>query len=58
MTMNDNEYKCANCGGVFEKGRSDEEALAASRDMWGALPMEELSVICDDCFNALKVDHQ
>ena len=56
--MNDNEYKCANCGGVFEKGRSDEEALAASRDMWGALPMEELSVICDDCFNALKVDHQ
>ena len=46
-----NEYQCALCKGVFEKGWSDEEVMAESHELWGDFPSEELAVICDDCFH-------
>lgn len=49
--MKENEYKCAMCGGVFEKGWTDEEAMKESKEIWGEIPEEDLVVICDDCFN-------
>ena len=48
-----NEYECAVCRGVFEKGWSDEEALEEKTELFGAVPAEECSVVCDDCFEIL-----
>ena len=48
-----NEYRCANCGGVFEKTWSDEDAIAEMKDNFGDLPESERAVVCDDCFHAI-----
>ena len=42
-------FTCADCGGTFEKGRSDEDALAESAARFGELPIDELAVVCGDC---------
>jgi len=49
--VKENEYQCAICKGVFEKGWSDEEAENEVKEIWGEIPQEERAVICDDCFN-------
>ena len=33
--MKDNEYQCAVCGGIFEKGWSEEEARAEEAEVFG-----------------------
>ena len=54
--IDDNKFKCDCCQVVYDKGRSDEEAMAESEEIWGtelvnSVPM---SVICDDCFNKMN----
>jgi rubredoxin len=49
--MNENQYRCDNCGGVFDKGWSDEEA-AAERDAAGFVDVD-CAVVCDDCYVAI-----
>jgi DNA-directed RNA polymerase subunit RPC12/RpoP len=49
--MKDNEYKCASCQNIYEKGWSDEEAEKEVKEIWGEIPQEQRVVICDDCFN-------
>ncbi len=49
--LKENEYQCASCGGVFEKGWSDEEAENEVAEIWGEIPQEERVVICNTCFN-------
>lgn len=52
--MKDNEYKCADCGGVFEKGWGDEEAIKEKEDNgWGDMSMGSMAVVCDDCYNKI-----
>jgi hypothetical protein len=44
------EFTCANCGGVFAKQRSDEEAMAEYRQRMPEVPSDEpTAVLCDDC---------
>lgn len=53
--MSGKTFKCAQCGGVFDKGRSDEEANAEALDLWGvenATEADGMAVVCDDCFKA------
>lgn len=57
MNKENNTYKCAVCGGIFEKGRSDEDALAEKDEIWGNVLVNECDLVCDDCFNKLDVDH-
>ena len=45
-----NEYQCCKCGGVFEKGWTDEEAKAEMVKNFGTA-MEDVDVLCDDCYN-------
>jgi len=52
--MQDNEYKCADCGGVFEKGWTDEEAVEEKEaNGWNGIDM---AVVCDDCYNKIMAD--
>ncbi len=56
MALEDNEYYCEACAGVFEMGRSDVEALQEYIEVWGAeyANSEESAIVCDDCFK--KID--
>lgn len=47
--MKPNEFQCYKCKGVFEKGWSDEEALAELAHNFAA-PQEDCELICDDCY--------
>jgi hypothetical protein len=44
-------FTCALCGGTFEKGRSDDEALEEARENFGADMLKApQGVICEDCY--------
>jgi uncharacterized protein with PIN domain len=54
MNLNPNEYRCAECEGVFEKGWSEEEAKAeAAKNRFDAFPQEEMVIVCDDCYKKI-----
>jgi hypothetical protein len=42
-------YKCAHCGGIFEKGWTDEEAMAEQKEDLPGVPLSECELVCDDC---------
>ena len=44
------EYQCAACGGMFEKGWTDEEADAERKELFPNLAESESAIVCDDCF--------
>jgi hypothetical protein len=46
-----NEYRCAICSGVFEKGQTDEEAAAELIGTFPGYASSECDLVCDDCFN-------
>lgn len=47
--MKSNEYKCSTCGGIFEKGQTDEEAIEEATQ--NGFPIDEAELVCDDCYN-------
>jgi hypothetical protein len=50
--MTGDTFTCEVCGGTFDKGRSDEEAMAEMRATWQ--PHEgddDLGTVCDPCFD-------
>lgn len=52
-----NEYQCAYCGKVYEKGWSDEEAHAEAARIFGKPPEEwndGQAIICDGCFQKIN----
>jgi hypothetical protein len=53
--MEKEKFKCAACGGVFEKIWTDEEALAELKENFGDISTKECNLICDGCYKkALK----
>lgn len=52
--MGGDTYTCAFCGGTFDKGRSDDEAMAESAERFGARDPSDLAVVCDDCFQRME----
>lgn len=51
--MEANEYRCAKCGGVFLKGRPDEEAEAEFQKEFPGGTHDSEDVVCDDCWNVM-----
>jgi hypothetical protein len=52
-----NEYRCAACQGVFDKGWSDEEAKEEFYDNHPGEPIDETTaLICDVCYEAMRKD--
>ena len=49
-------FTCDCCGGTFDKGWSEKEAAAESRELWGVDINEDptMAVICDDCDREFK----
>lgn len=51
-----NEYECAACHKVYTKGVSDEEALAEAASIFPTVPIEDTSLVCEDCFQKMMAD--
>lgn len=52
MKLETNQFQCAKCGEIYEKGWSDQEALEEAKELWTPEEVEKgLVVICDNCFN-------
>jgi len=46
-------FTCARCGGIFQKARSDEEAMAEFEATFSKREMASgRAIVCDDCFKA------
>lgn len=53
--LDSNTYVCAMCRGVFSKGRTDEEALAAAEQEFVELPpLADCCYVCDDCWQKVQ----
>lgn len=48
--LGDRDFTCAQCGGTFEKGWTDEEAAAEAQANFSATELEDTAMICDDCY--------
>ena len=56
--VKENEYRCACCRKVFEKGWSDEEARKEAKQ-WSEEEMKEgEAVVCDDCYKGFMKWHK
>lgn len=53
-TLGTNEFRCACCGLVFEKAKTDEEALQEVRSVFGTtVEASNCEMVCDDCYQEL-----
>lgn len=49
-----NEYRCASCAGVFEKGWTNEEAEAErAMNGWESMADDDMALVCEDCYQKL-----
>ena len=55
MSGTGESYTCDNCGGAFEKGWSDEEAIEEAVSLYPAedLAAEPPGIVCDGCFREI-----
>jgi len=55
--LKNDEYICAECCGVFEKGRTDEEALDQYKRQTGDVSanLDDTAACCEDCWNKIVV---
>jgi len=44
------KYTCYVCKGVFDRTRSDKEALAEAQEEYPGFEGEEMAEVCDACF--------
>ena len=52
IIMKDNEYKCAMCNNVYNKGWTDEDAEKEFKENFGD-STGETDVVCDDCYKKI-----
>lgn len=49
------QYQCWSCGGIFNKGWSDKEAIEELDNRMPGANLEECAVVCDDCYNEMII---
>lgn len=50
----DNTFTCAMCNQTFEKGWTEEEALAEAKEYWGDTTGISMTQVCDDCWEKIR----
>jgi hypothetical protein len=55
MKLKENEYQCALCGRVSQKGWSDKEAMSECINIFGEMMTQndDLGIACDDCYKSI-----
>lgn len=43
-------FVCAVCGEAYDKARTDAEALAELHRDYGDVPLDQVAMVCDDCY--------
>ena len=51
--MKPNEFKCAVCKEIFEKGLTEKEAKGQLTNEFPGFATEECRLVCDDCFKKM-----
>lgn len=52
--LNPDQFQCANCGGVFEKAWTDEEAQAEyDSNPLQQDPNDDVVLVCDGCYRGM-----
>ena len=51
--MNKDTFTCKACGETFDKGRTEEEALAELGTLFPGVSVEDTDIVCDDCWRAM-----
>jgi hypothetical protein len=52
--LDNNQFKCAVCGNVYEKGLTEDEALAQLNEEFGGIfTPDDCELVCDDCYNKM-----
>ena len=56
--MKGDEFQCGMCGGIFTKGRPEEEAEKECVETFGTKMAhgDDRVIICDDCYQHVKPD--
>lgn len=50
-----NEYKCAQCGNVYEFGWTEEEAKEECMKNFGTYNVKNMAIVCDDCYKEIMI---
>lgn len=50
------KYKCAVCGGVFERTTPEDEARAELKEFFGDVSVDDCDIVCDDCWEKVRPD--
>ena len=59
ISMENNQYQCLCCKGIFEKGWSDEEAIKEMEENnFDSYSPEELAIVCDDCYKKIMIHNK
>ncbi len=52
--MNNNQFKCAVCGNIYDKELTEEEAIEQLKEEFGeCLTPDDCELVCDDCYNKI-----
>lgn len=51
--LKDNQYECAHCHNVYEKGLTDAEADDELRNTFPDMDKQDCAIVCDDCYNKI-----
>ncbi len=46
-------FKCEECGRTFPKENDDEALKEIEDNGWSNIPMDEMAVVCDDCYHKI-----
>jgi uncharacterized protein with PIN domain len=57
-TLKPNEYRCARCNGVFEKGWTDEAAIDELNQKFPRFSTAMCELVCDDCYRAIGLSEE
>lgn len=55
--INNNEFKCSICGGIFEKKWIDKEAINELHNNFGKYKIADCDIVCDDCYKQMNNDY-
>ena len=50
MTQSPNSFTCSHCRQTFDKGWTEEEAVAELARNFDTTPVSDCVAVCDDCY--------
>jgi len=53
VELKPSEFLCEACGGIFEKGWSEEESIDELRKKFDTQPKENDVILCENCYKKL-----